>query len=405
MLLRDVEVEGARTDVRVSSGTVVAMGTGLRRAADEAELEGRGGALLPGLHDHHIHLHAAAAARASVDCHFGLDALRKTSDPVVRGIGLNASVDRWTLDSFVADRPVRVQHRSGALWMLNSSALAALQQAVRLDDHPGVERTPDGLLTGRLWRADDLIREVWPASGDLQALGVELALYGITSVTDATPGLTTPPSLPQEVTLLGHRKILLHDHDLPSYDELRHRFLAVRERGSTVAVHCVTRESLMLTLAVFDELGRFPGDRIEHGAVIPNPRALRGLHVVTQPGFVVDRGDDYRRNVDPRDLPDLYRFASLIAAGVDVVASSDAPYGPLDPWAVLRAASERHLGPAERVSPRTALDGYLRDPDFRRRRVEVGARTALVLLHTSLEEALDALDPGCVRQILLPPST
>ena len=404
-VLRDVEVEGARVDVRVARGLVTEVGPRLASIASEDEIDGHGGALLPGLHDHHVHVRATAAARASVDCRHGLRALATATGDRIRGVRSAESVDREVLDALVRDRPVRVQHRSGALWMLNSAALAELEALGRLPDNPGVERDMRGRPTGRLWRLDHLLRDTWPSVGDLKALGRELAAYGITGVTDATPDLDEIPSLPQAVTLLGRRKLLLHDHDLPTFDQLTALISERHASGLPVAVHCVTRESLLLTLAALDEVGRLPGDRIEHAAVVPDPAALRGLRVVTQPGFLADRGEDYRRDVAAEDLPHLYPFASLLAAGVDAVASSDAPYGPADPWKVIRAASRRDLLPEERVTPEVALTGYLRGPDLGRpRRVRPGEPGALTLLHTSLADALDALDSACVRQILLPPS-
>jgi predicted amidohydrolase YtcJ len=119
--------------------------------------------------------------------------------------------------------------------------------------------------------------------------------------------------------------------------------------------------------------------------------------VVTQPGFVLDRGDDYLRDVDPRDLPDLYRYRSLLDMGCTVVPSSDAPYGPLDPWTVLRAARDRRsatgapVNPGEAVPVETALGGMLRpleDLAAPPRRVEVGAPADLVLLAAPLAEVL-----------------
>ena len=402
-VLRDVEVEGVRVDVRVARGHVAEVGPRLSSIPAEEEIDGHGGALLPGLHDHHVHLWSTAAARASIDCREGLGTLMTATNDRVRGVRSAESVDRTVLDALVPDRPVRVQHRSGALWMLNSAALAELDALGRLPNHPGVERDERGRPTGRLWRLDHLLRGTWPSLGDLDALGRELAGYGITGVTDATPDLEEAPAVPQAVTLLGRRKLLLHDHDLPTFDDLVSRVSERHASGLPVAVHCVTRESLLLTLAVLDEVGRLPGDRIEHAAVVPDPVAVRGLQVVTQPGFLADRGDDYRRAVAADDLPHLYPFASLLAAGVDAVASSDAPYGPADPWEVIRAACQRDLLPEERVAPKVALGGYLRGPDLGpQRRVRAGEPGALTLLHTSLDEALDALDSGCVRLVLLP---
>ena len=66
-LLRHVEVDGRRLDVRIDGGRVTALGSGLPTAGAEV-VDGAGGALLPGLHDHHLHLLASAAALGSLDC-------------------------------------------------------------------------------------------------------------------------------------------------------------------------------------------------------------------------------------------------------------------------------------------------------------------------------------------------
>jgi predicted amidohydrolase YtcJ len=282
--------------------------------------------------------------------------------------------------------------------MLNSRALAA----ITLDDSRDVERDEAGQPTGRLWRYDTRLREALPRLlPDLTPVAAELASYGLTSVTDATPDLdaaalsdlrdfalpVTPLGDPQGE---GPWKVLLRDHDLPTYDELVALIAARRPRP--VAVHCVTRVSLLLTLAVLDDVGRMPGDRIEHASVVPDPMSLHGLIVVTQPAFVVLREADYRRDVAPEDLPHLYRHRSLLQVGVDVLPSSDAPYGPVDPWAVMRAARERDLGTGERVDPATVIRGYQRG-----RRLRPGGSAELTLLHTPLTEALDALDARVVR--------
>jgi predicted amidohydrolase YtcJ len=53
-------------DVRIAAGRVVDLRPGLRPAGGEEEIDAAGCALLPGLHDHHVHLRALAAAQASV---------------------------------------------------------------------------------------------------------------------------------------------------------------------------------------------------------------------------------------------------------------------------------------------------------------------------------------------------
>ncbi|MGW4577470.1 amidohydrolase family protein [Rhodococcus sp. YH1] len=449
LLLRDVALPAGRCDVAVRDGRITAIGVGLETEGEV--IDGRGGALLPGLHDHHLHLHAIAADATSVRCgppHVrtpgdlarALDAA--PGDGWVRGVGYVETVagllDAAALDRLHARRPVRVQHRSGAMWVLNSAAttLAGLDSA----DHPGVERDDAGRPTGRVWRADAWLRERLPATGPppLDAVGADLTRLGITGITDATPDLApgslaalidahVSGALPQRVHLLGvplgdepedrpatvttgPYKIVLADSGLPDFEALAGTVRRAHARGRPVAVHCVSREALLLLLAVFEEAGTRPGDRIEHGALVPaesiGELRRRRVCVVTQPGFLAHRGDDYLERVDTRDLPDLYRCRSLLDGGVPVALSSDAPYGPLDPWAVIATATNRRaptgdvVGPQERITAAAALDRYLSpldDPGAEPRRVRVGAPADLVLLDHPLTDALAEPTAEAVR--------
>ncbi|MFJ9710445.1 amidohydrolase family protein [Streptomyces sp. NPDC101234] len=409
MLIHDVEVEGhGRVDVRVGTGGRIAdIGP---RLPGPADLDGHGGALLPGLHDHHVHLTALAAAAASVRVgpadvrgRAGLAAALCEGTPGrwVRAIGYHESVagdlDRWALDAIVPDRPVRVQHRSGAMWFLNSAAL----RASGLDD---VSEFDDG----RLWREDGRLRRlVPPVRLDLAELGRRAAQHGVTGFTNAdprpAPGLArTLAVLPQRVAVMGVDapvKIMLDDPSLPTPTDLAATFIGLRPRP--VAVHCVTRVQLLVTLLALEEAGPVAGDRIEHGAVIPvetMPWLRRlGVTVVAQPHFPVERGPEYATDVRPDDRPHLYRCRSLAEAGIPLAAGTDAPYGTPDPWAVMRAAAERDDG--EAVTPEAALRLFLGTPErpARARRLSVGAVADLCLLHVPLREALHALTADLVR--------
>ena len=96
--------------------------------------------MVPGLHDHHIHLLALAAARRSVVLGPPTVTDAATFDAVVRaaaasgtgwvrGIGYHETVagplDRDRLDALAPHRPARVQHRSGSMWVLNTAAIDA----------------------------------------------------------------------------------------------------------------------------------------------------------------------------------------------------------------------------------------------------------------------------------------
>ena len=454
LLIRGGEVDGRPADVRIYGERVAAVAPALSPTPAEDVIEAGGGALLPGLVDHHLHLFALAAAERSVLCGPPrvsdavalADALRGARGDRhgwVRGIGYHESVagdlDTSALDRLHADRPVRIQHRSGAMWMVNSGAAARL--GIASANHPGIERHGDGSPTGRLWRADDWLRSRLPAEppADLAEVGTGLARLGITSVTDATPDLdrnavasiaeaARTGALPQRVQLLGAPldaelpdgiisgpyKIVLADSGLPDLDELVGRIAAARAAGRAVAVHCVSREALVLLLAALDEVGHRPDDRIEHAALVPaqlvGELGRRGLRIVTQPGFLADRGDDYLRDVPVVDHADLYRCRSLLDAGARLALSSDAPYGPVDPWAVMAAAVRRDtrggatVSAAERLDPAAALAAYLApsdDPGGAPRRVRAGAAADLVLLDRPLVAVLANPQVDAVRGVIV----
>jgi predicted amidohydrolase YtcJ len=452
LTLRNVEVDGrGGLDVRIEGGRIAEVAPRLARAP--LEVDGRGGALIPGLADHHIHLFGLAARADSVVLE-GATAARdvrarilsavasKPAGGWVRILGYHEAMagdlDRRELDALAPRHRLRMQHQTGSLWVLNSLAL----ESVGAEAGPAsVERDEDGRPTGRVWRGDAWLRgQIGAEAPALAPIGRQLAAFGVTALTDAsvTTGADAAAQLaeaqrrghlPQRLTLMsggaleapaddafavGPVKILLDDHALPDFDEVVRHIAQARAWDRAVAVHCVTAAELAFTLAVFDAAGARSGDRIEHGGVIPEGAIHRlkalDLTVVTQPAFIAERGDRYVANVPPAEQQDLYRCASLRAAGVPVAASSDAPYATPDPWAGIAAAIGRRtaagltLGAAERVTPAAAMSLYLDDaaaPGRRPRRVAVGAVADLCLLNTSLKGALAAPDAGLVRATLV----
>lgn len=451
LLIRRAEVSSSVVDVRVADGRITAIGELGPERGDEV-LDAAGAALLPGLHDHHLHLLALAASLRSVrlgppdvrDAGQLASALtvataRLAPGEWLRGIGYHESVagplDRWALDALVGNRAVRVQDRSGAVWTLSSRAVAAVGlDTVQLD---GIERTPGGEPTGRVWRLDEWLRARIPTEPlDLGAVGRQLAGRGVTGVTDATP--TTDPAslrllargdLPQRVVVTGAAelspdvapelgrgpvKLLPADHAPPDLDHLIAAVRAARAAGRAVAIHCVTAVAAAVAVAAFDDVGSAPGDRIEHGAVLPLDLARRiaelGVTVVTNPGFVAERGDRYAHDVDTADRPDLWRCRSLLDAGVPVGAGTDAPFGAADPWAAMAAAVDRRtvdgqaLGPSESLEPRRALELFLAPldrPGAAPRTVTVGAPADLCLLATPLAPALADLRAAQVAATII----
>ncbi|MGP0030481.1 MAG: amidohydrolase family protein [Acidimicrobiales bacterium] len=456
LVLTNVDLgRGAPLGLRLSGGRIAEVTPDPGPSPSDEVIDVEGGGVLPGLHDHHLHLLAAGALgdslqvgppqvtdgrafrRALSGAHRALAA-----GLWIRAVGYHESVagalDRHALDRIVAERPIRVQHRSGVQWVLNTWALGQLPQSALA--HPGVERDGTGSPTGVLTRMDrDLARVVDPPRLDLAGVSRRAAGAGITGFTDATPlagsteldalqGAVAGGHLTQHLTVmsapdtpldvptgfrLGPVKLLLDDARLPDYPDLCSTIGRAHRDGRAVAIHCVTRVQTVLATAVLADVGSIPGDRIEHGSVIPAasiPELARlGVVVVTNPGFVAARGDRYRHEVDRGDRADLYRCASLRAAGVTVAAGTDAPFGPADPWDVARAATTRltrqgvPLGPDERLSPAEALGLFLgrAEAPGEARSVAPGQVADLCVLHLPIRPALDELSAGNVALCII----
>ena len=421
----------------------------------EEIIDAEGGALLPGLHDHHIHLLSLAESLRSVDVSQVADAgqlrsrLRAAADDAadrragggwIRAIGYHESaagdLTKQDLDEIVRNRPLRIQHDSGAMWMFNTLGMELLGIS---ETTPGAELDEAGMATGRLFREDELLRsgfglpETYAAasSGDSQMakglteVGIMLSSFGVTGVTDATPGygdaevgffrkMAEVGMIPQRLTLMpsvermiadasppknsatqatpaisaeaastempmphvsfGPHKIILSDHALPAFSEVADEVQAAHKSGRPVAVHSVTRASLALLVAVLDDVGSLEGDRVEHASVAP-PELVAELQrhkvrVVLQPHFIAERGDRYLKEVEGEDLQWLYRCQGFLDAGLRVAGGTDAPFGKPNPWLAMWAAVKREtqhggqvISPQEKISAVHARDLFLSPPD------------------------------------------
>ena len=109
----------------------------------------------------------------------------------LRGVNYHESIagdlDRWQLDALVSDRPARIQHRSGKLWVLNSLAVEKLDLAAH-KDLPGIELDATGVPTGRLFRLDAWLRQQLGQQDpiDVSVLSRQMASFGITGFTDTS---------------------------------------------------------------------------------------------------------------------------------------------------------------------------------------------------------------------------
>lgn len=447
MLIRSAEIPGQGiADVRIEGQTITALGQ-FAPLPGEPVIEAGGGALLPGLHDHHIHLAALAVRAASVDC--GPPAIGNRDDLALalarpgtgwlRGFGLCESLldgelpDAAALDRMVQHRPIRLQHRTGRMWFFNSAALDLLLTTNA--PPPGLERC-GGHFTGRLFDEDAWLQcTLHGTPPDFTETSRDLSRFGVTGVTDMSPrndaviarhfaseiargrlsqkvvlaGQLALAEESQEGWRLGPAKLHLHETALPDFDDTCGWIARAHAQGRGVAVHCVTEVELVFTLALFETAGTRRGDRIEHASVVSAELAARmaalGLWACVQPHFVHESGERYLRDVEPRHHADLYRLRTLEEAGISLAGGSDAPYGNHDPWAAIRAAVLRSTStgtpftPTEALSPEAALALYLADPlDLaRQRRIAVGETADLCLLDKSWNLARTRLDNADVR--------
>ncbi|HUS82350.1 MAG TPA: amidohydrolase family protein, partial [Dehalococcoidia bacterium] len=174
--------------VAVENGRIVALGSdadvlALRNGA--SLIDCRGGALLPGFIDAHIHLLSYAASLISVDCSPAAvssidevqDALRRKAADTPAGSWLRATgydetalaerrhPTRWELDAAAPDHPVRLIHRTGRACVLNSLALALAGVGIATEEPPGghMERDPtSGEPAGLLIEMDALLDAAVP---------------------------------------------------------------------------------------------------------------------------------------------------------------------------------------------------------------------------------------------------
>lgn len=443
MILRQVRPFGGDSvDVAIQSGRIIGIGEHLAMAGPE--VDGGGRTLLPGLHDHHIHLLATAAARSSLSLAGVGDGaeiahrIRVAATALPTGSWLrvidyderaSGLLDAAMIDQWAHDHPVRILDRTGALWMLNSAALVQLGNGPWPD---GAERDSDGRLTGRFWRCDTWLRtRLSGAVPDLGPLSQELARVGVTGVTDTGAGNGPAEAallsaarakgiLRQHLLLMGSDvlpegdaftrgplKVIIDERDPPDVEALAMRMRASHDKHRAVAVHCATATELALALAAFGESGTVAGDRIEHGNVVPTDAVAEmvalGLTLCVQPGFLHQRGDRWLATVDADDRADLLPLRRLIDGALTLIGGSDGPYGPLDPWAAMRAAVERHtasgadIGADEALSPSQALALWLAGPQppFAPRRITVGAIADLILIDGEMAEIL--ADPDADR--------
>ena len=192
LIRRAVLLDGTETDIRVGERIIeVADRPDARRG--EAVYDAAGGTVIPGLHDHHVHLRSAAAALHSV--RVGPDEVRRPPRPRARPGRCRRRQRR------VDPRRRLPRRRRPARWIAH-----ALDEAVPADS--GARAAPQRrAVDAELGRAEHASASpITPTVGcaaptrswsatllrsepGLAEVSARLSRYGVTGVTDATPDL------------------------------------------------------------------------------------------------------------------------------------------------------------------------------------------------------------------------
>jgi predicted amidohydrolase YtcJ len=426
-------------------------------------VDGAGGIAVPAFHDAHCHFLSYARSRSWVDCRgarrladiaaaLRLAARRAPADAWIRAYGYDDAAlvdgrepDRRDLDAAVPDRPVRLQHRTLHLDILNSIALRALGLGELID--PRIEReATNGEPTGRIYHGAELLHRAGPLgtaddlARDVRAACERLLSRGITSIQDAS--VTNGPAewalfhllaaqgdlrvrffmmwggahwrerdgVDPECDLVRHGPVKLMVEERTSDPaDIRASVCAATRAGHAVALHAVSEAEVAIALAALRDAppprGRGP-NRIEHGAVICDDwlEDLRstGAMVVGQPALVYERGGRYRDAYAPECHGWLHRARSLLQSGIGYAASSDAPVTEPDPLLSMAAARTRAtrdgsvLGQGEALTAKQALAAWTLGSAR-----AVGAQQELGILRPGRRADIAILDPSALDSLAL----
>jgi len=327
------------------------------------------------------------------------------------------SPTRAELDSAVPRNPLRLRHSTLHASWLNSRAIIAFgleAPSFRPPAGAWLERDLSGRLTGFVVDMEEWLSARLPrvTAAELESrarvFSRELAAGGITAFTDATvrngpddlatfARLCASDAIGQRVAIMigqgevdsiaAARKIAdasgLRIAGVKFMDVARSEPAVLARRvarslsqGLDVAFHATEVDELEAALAAIESARREVDPRaletavgrIEHGGLIPDgyPERLAasGIWVVTNPGFIHYRGPKYA--ADPGLMPWLYRARSLLDAGVQLAAATDAPVTPARPLNAIAAAATRlsidneELGLTEKVSIPEGFDLFTR---------------------------------------------
>ncbi len=402
----------------------------------------KGRTILPGFIDAHFHLFGFAESLITLNLEprngiYSISDIQKKmreqsqKQPPgtwIRGRGYNEFYlaekrhpNRWDLDSVTTIYPIKLTHRSGRAYVLNSLGLKLVGISKEAGDPPEglIDRNvetgePTGLLYGM---GDFLGRAIPPLETDQLELGIkmanrELCALGITSIQDASPRnnldrwkliqhwkkeelLKTRvrmmlgkggfeeyqrhrflPQVDEDQISIGGVKTIVHETTgqlNPDQFELNETVLSIHRSEFQAILHAIESKTIEAACnAVENALQKSPRPdhrhRIEHCSVCTSSLAKRiaslGMMVITQPSFIFYNGDRYLRTVPDSNLQHLYSIRTLMENSIVVAGSSDCPIVPPSPLLGVYSAISRRTNEGdsillkEGIPPMEALKMY-----------------------------------------------
>tara|TARA_A100001037_G_scaffold304601_1_gene341890 strand:+ start:13885 stop:15447 length:1563 start_codon:yes stop_codon:yes gene_type:complete len=157
--------------------------------------------------------------------------------------------------------------------------------------------------------------------------------------------------------------------------ELQDLVILSNSQGLRVAVHAVEEHSIKMALEAFSASHKIYPDvinRIEHCSeftkTVLEASRTTPFYAVSQPGFILNRGDYYLSANHSSKIHSLYRFKTLLHAAEALAFSSDSPVIPPDPWEGFLSAENRltrlnrRLGSiSEQLNFKQILDCYTKN--------------------------------------------
>jgi predicted amidohydrolase YtcJ len=312
-------------------------------------LEGRGGVLVPGLRDHHLHLGAILRAARSLRFPMGsLDSrvcrewrqqdVSEAGWLVAFGMDHHHDVDHTLSQLDEIPKPVIVVHQTGHAALVNSAGARRLGLAGR--------KLPNAR---GLWR--QALGSVEDPSFDSQQLASirdELLAEGVTSLQDATP---YPAAAAAHCARLAAALYPLKvDYMADPLSPLQSGTYAktlepLQDRrykpALPPAVHAITPPEIVA--AAERVSGRI--SRIEHAAVCP-PEVANLIDpsttaVCLNPGFMLSRPWALTALRRTGEAEFFQPAAGLVRRGVQIHVGSDAPVSPPGVWLGIRALVRR----------------------------------------------------------------